>query len=295
MNGDTHAADGAGVVLLTGATGYVGGRLLESLERSSHPVRCLARTPERLTGRVGEGTQVVAGDCLDPATLPPALAGVETAFYLVHSLGAEGDFAEQDRQAATNFGNAARQAGVKRIIYLGGLGEPGQGLSQHLKSRQETGDVLRASGVPVVEFRASIVLGSGSLSFELIRALVERLPVMICPKWVSAKAQPIHIEDVIGYLMAGLDLPPGEGRVFEIGGADVVSYREIMNEYARQRGLRRWMISVPVLTPRLSSLWLGLTTPLYVRPGWKSPSVERSATRIAGWRPHAGRTPYRRR
>ena len=146
---------------------------------------------------MAEGTEVVAGDCLDAASLGPALQDVDTAFYLVHSLGTKGDFATQDRQASLNFGEAARRAGVKRIIYLGGLGEPGQGLSQHLKSRQETGDVLRRSGVPVVEFRASIILGSGSLSFEMIRALVERLPLMICPSWVRKQAQPIHNQDVI--------------------------------------------------------------------------------------------------
>jgi uncharacterized protein YbjT (DUF2867 family) len=267
-----------GRVLLTGATGYVGGRLLEALEGTGRPIRCLARKPEHLAGRAGVETEIVRGDCLDATSLAPALEGVETAFYLVHSMGAEGDFAEQDRQAALNFGNAARQAGVKRIVYLGGLGESGQGLSQHLKSRQETGEMLRASGVPVVEFRASIILGSGSLSFEMIRALVERLPIMVCPRWVQSKAQPIHIQDVIGYLMASLDLPHGPGRVYEIGGADVVSYDDIMREYARQRGLRRYMIPVPVLTPYVSSLWLGLTTPLYARVGRKLIESLRNST-----------------
>jgi uncharacterized protein YbjT (DUF2867 family) len=265
-------------VLLTGATGYVGGRLLEALEQAGAPVRCLARRPEHLAGRVGSTTEVVAGDCLDAASLDPALRDVETAFYLVHSMGAKGDFAEQDRQAAQNFGDAARRAGVSRIVYLGGLGEPGQGLSPHLRSRQETGDILRASGVPVIELRASIILGSGSLSFEMIRALVERLPVMICPRWVQSKAQPIHIQDVISYLTASLQLPHGTGRVYEIGGTDVVSYEKIMREYARQRGLRRWMIPVPVLTPYLSSLWLGLTTPLYARVGRKLIGSIRNST-----------------
>jgi uncharacterized protein YbjT (DUF2867 family) len=272
------AIDRNRLVLLTGATGYVGGRLLEALEASGRRVRCLARRPEHLAGRVGERTEVVAGDCFDPASLAAGLRDVDTAFYLVHSMGARGDFARQDREAAANFGRAARMAGVRRIVYLGGLGDSAQDLSRHLKSRQETGDVLRESGVPVVEFRASIILGSGSLSFELIRALVERLPVMVCPKWVREKAQPIHVQDVIAYLTASLDQPHGESRVYEIGGADVVSYDGIMREYARQRGLRRLMVPVHFLTPYLSSLWLGLTTPLYARVGRKLIESIRSTT-----------------
>jgi uncharacterized protein YbjT (DUF2867 family) len=257
------------IILVTGATGYVGGRLVAALERAGHRVRCLARRPETLHGRVGAGTEVMRGDCLDPASLGPAFAGVHTAYYLVHSMGATKDFAELDREAARNFGREARKAGVRRIIYLGGLGDPGDDLSPHLKSRQETGDILRDSGVSVVEFRASIVIGSGSLSFEMVRAIVERLPVLICPKWVNVAAQPIGVEDLIAYLVAALDLPEGRGGIFPIGGPDVVSYGEIMHEYARQRGLRRWFIAVPVLTPRLSSLWLGLVTPLYARVGRK--------------------------
>ncbi len=257
------------MILVTGATGYIGGRLVAALENAGHRVRCLARRPETLHGRVGAGTEVVQGDCLAPASLGPALAGVHTAYYLVHSMGATKDFAALDREAAWEFGRAAREAGVRRIIYLGGLGEPSDDLSAHLKSRQETGDILRESGVPVVEFRASIVIGSGSLSFEMVRALVERLPVLICPKWVSVAAQPIAIEDLIAYLVAALDLPEASAGIFPIGGPDVVSYGDIMREYARQRGLRRWLISVPVLTPRLSSLWLGLVTPLYARVGRK--------------------------
>src|SRR5512136_687419 len=257
------------VILVTGATGYIGGRLVAALETTGHRVRCLARRPETLRGRVGGGTEVVQGDCLQPASLAPALSGVHTAYYLVHSMGATKDFAALDREAAREFGRAAREAGVRRIIYLGGLGEPSDDLSRHLKSRQETGDILRQSGVPVVEFRASIVIGSGSLSFEMVRALVERLPVLICPKWVAVAAQPIGIEDLIGYLVAALELPEDRAGIFPIGGPDVVSYGDIMREYARQRGLRRWFISVPVLTPRLSSLWLGLVTPLYARVGRK--------------------------
>ena len=265
-------------IALAGATGYVGSRLLEALEAAGYPVRCLARRPEFLAGRVGEATTIVRGDCLDASTLGPLLRGVECAFYLVHSLGSKQDFARQDRDAALNFARAAREAGVRRIVYLGGLGDESEQLSSHLKSRQETGEVLRSEGVPVIEFRASIILGSGSLSYELIRALVERLPVMVCPSWVRMKAQPIHIEDVVAYLIAAMELPDTGNRVFEIGGEDQVSYAEIMQEYARQRGLRRLMIPVPLLTPYLSSLWLGLTTPIYARVGRKLVQSIRHAT-----------------
>jgi uncharacterized protein YbjT (DUF2867 family) len=266
------------LVLLTGATGYVGGRLLPVLEHAGVRLRCLARRPEYLAGRVGSDTEVVRGDCLDPASLAPALADVHTAYYLVHSLGARGSFEEHDRRAAQHFAVAAAAAGVRRIVYLGGLGDTGDGLSPHLRSRHETGDALRAAGVPVVEFRASIILGSGSLSYEMMRALVERLPVMLCPAWVRTPTQPIAIEDVIAYLRAALDLPPGPSRTFEIGGADRTSYAGIMQEYARQRGLRRLLIPVPLLTPYLSSLWLGLTTPIYARVGRKLVESLRNAT-----------------
>ncbi len=269
MTSDHDPNGSSGLILLTGATGYVGGRLLGALEARGHRVRCLARRPEYLRDRASAKTEVVPGDVLTFETLPPALAGVETAYYLVHSMGARGDFAEQDRMAATNFARAAKEAGVRRIIYLGGLGRTEEGLSTHLRSRQEVGDVLRGSGAVVVEFRASVVIGSGSLSFEMIRALVERLPVMVTPRWVSVLTQPIYIDDLMAYLLAALDLELQESRVFEIGGRDVVSYGDLMREYARQRGLRRVMIPVPVLTPRLSSLWLGLVTPLYARVGRK--------------------------
>jgi uncharacterized protein YbjT (DUF2867 family) len=256
-------------ILIAGATGYVGGHLLRALLAAGYPVRCLARRPEALRAQQAAGAKVVAGDVLDPASVRTVMQGVHTAYYLVHSMASAGSFEEQDRAAARNFGDAAREAGVRRIVYLGGLGSAGQKLSAHLRSRQEVGEILRSSGVPVVEFRASIVIGSGSLSFEMIRALVERLPVMIAPRWVSVPAQPIAIADMLSYLLAALDLPPGFGKVYEIGGPDRVSYGGLMAEYARQRGLRRLVISVPVLTPRLSSLWLGLVTPLYVRVGRK--------------------------
>jgi len=256
-------------VCLTGATGYIGGRLLPLLEGGGVPVRCLTRRPESLRSRVSSATQVVRADVLDRDSLRAALEGVETAYYLVHSMGARGDFEENDRTAAAHFAAAARENGVRRIVYLGGLGNASGPLSAHLRSRHEVGRVLTSSGAQVIEFRASIIIGSGSLSFELIRALVERLPVMICPRWVATPAQPIAVEDVLEYLLAALDWDEGESRVFEIGGPDQVSYGDVMREYARQRGLRRLMISVPVLTPHLSSLWLGLVTPVYARVGRK--------------------------
>ena len=244
-------------------------------------VRCLARRPEALRGRVGATTEIVQGDVLVPGSLPEAFEGIDTAYYLVHALGSTGDFEAQDREAAAHFAEAARVAGVRRIIYLGGLGNPDEALSQHLRSRQETGAQLRAHHPQVLEFRASIVIGSGSLSFEMLRALVERLPVMICPRWVRVLAQPIAVEDLLTYLMEAANLPDGPSRVFEIGGPDCVSYGDLMREYARQRGLRRWMLPVPGLTPRLSSLWLGLVTPLYARVGRKLVESLRNPTVVS--------------
>jgi uncharacterized protein YbjT (DUF2867 family) len=256
-------------VLLTGATGYVGGRLLKALENRGFRVRCLARRPAVLEAKAGPSTEVVAGDVLDRPSLDAALRGVDAAYYLVHSMGSDGSFEQMDRQAAQHFGEAAKAAGVSRIVYLGGLGNTDEALSAHLRSRHEVGDVLRESGVPVIEFRASIIIGSGSLSYEMIRSLVERLPIMITPRWVQVPAQPIAIDDVLEYLVAALQLPPSRHQVYEIGGADVVSYADIMRAYARQRGIRLRMIPVPVLTPYVSSLWLGLVTPLYARIGRK--------------------------
>jgi uncharacterized protein YbjT (DUF2867 family) len=253
-------------VLLTGATGYIGGRLLRRLEEDGRVVRCLARHPERVVA-TRPTTEIVRGDCLDDKSLAPALAGVSVACYLVHSMGAGHDFAALDRRAAENFGRAAARAGVRRIVYLGGLADDLGSLSAHLKSRAETGDALRLGGVPVIEFRASIVIGAGSLSFEMIRALVERLPAMVCPRWVRTLTQPIAVDDVLAYLIAALDLPDRGGGIFEIGGSEVVSYGDMMREYARLRGLRRLMVPVPVLTPRLSGLWLALVAPAQARVG----------------------------
>jgi len=256
------------LILITGATGYIGGRLLRVLEEQGARVRCIARRPEYLRPRVGADVEIVPGDLLDPASLESTLEGVQTAFYLVHSMSASRDFEEKDRLAARNFASAAERAGVSRIIYLGGLAH-GENLSLHLASRLEVGRILRESAVPTVEFRASVIIGSGSLSFEMVRGLVEHLPVMFTPRWVRTLAQPIAVEDVIAYLVAALDRPIEGSEVFEIGGAQKVSYGGIMREYARQRGLHRLYFKVPLLTPQLSSLWLALVTPLYARVGRK--------------------------
>jgi len=255
------------LVLLTGATGYVGRRLLEGLLAEGHRVRCLVRRPDAVDEETQRGAEVVAGDVLDPSSLGAAMQAVDTAYYLVHSMAGGRGFEERDREAAVNFARAARDAGVRRIIYLGALADEAGPLSRHLRSRLEVGRVLRDSGVPTTEFRASIVIGVGSLSFEIMRALVERLPVMVTPKWVRALCQPIAVNDLISYLIGALQRKSGQSEVFEIGGADRVAYRDLMLEYARQRGLRRVLIPVPVLTPYLSSLWLALVTPLHFAVG----------------------------
>jgi uncharacterized protein YbjT (DUF2867 family)/uncharacterized protein YndB with AHSA1/START domain len=250
-------------VLVTGATGYVGGRLVPRLLEAGWQVRCLARDRARLQGRSWyDQVEVVEGDVLQPATLAPALQGVAAAFYLVHSMGAGARFHHLDQQAASGFAAAAQAANVPRIIYLGGLAAAASDLSEHLRSRQQTGDALRAAGVPVTEFRAGVIVGSGSLSFEMIRYLTERVPVMICPRWVYTRAQPIAIRDVLDYLVAALSEPRSTGRIIEIGGADVVTYGRMMTTYAEARGLRRLMVPVPVLTPRLSAYWVNIVTPI---------------------------------
>ncbi len=256
------------LILLTGASGYIGGRLLSDLEDRGKIVRCLVRHPVYMRSRVESDTEIVRGDLLDPESLEIAFKGVDIAYYLVHSLAGGADYEEKDRRAALNFSEAALKAGVSQIIYLGGLGR-GEDLSPHLASRREVGRILRESGVPTIEFRASIIIGSGSLSFEMVRGLVERLPVMTAPRWVRSKAQPIAVENVLQYLMEALDRPEPENTVYEIGGADISSYEGIMKEYARQRGLKRLVIHLPFLSPRLSSYWLAMVTPLYARVGRK--------------------------
>lgn len=253
-------------ILVAGASGYVGRQLVKSLASSQYPVRCLVRHRGSISSIASETIEMVQGDALDYGSLKSSLAGIHTAFYLIHSMGSEGDFCERDRRAAQNFAAAAKEQGVKRIIYLGGLGGD-EKLSSHLSSRQEVGQILRDSGILTIEFRASIIIGSGSLSFEMIRTLVEKLPIMITPRWVQTLAQPIAIEDVIAYLTEAIEIPLDTSKIFEIGGPDRISYQEIMKEYARQRRLFRLMIPVPILTPYISSLWLGLVTPLYVQIG----------------------------
>ena len=296
-------------ILVTGASGYIGGRLVAALERAGRRVRCLTRRPELTEGRFGPDTEVVAGDVLDQASMRRAMAGVGSAYYLVHSLGSRGHFEQEEERAARSFVAAASEAGVRRIVYLGGLAHPdelarhaGAGGSAHMRSRLRVGELLRGSGVPTVELRASIVIGAGSLSFELIRALVQRLPVMVTPRWVSVEAQPIAVGDVIACLVAALDRPLDASRVFEIGGAAVTTYRGLMKEYARQRGLRRLFVPVPFLTPQLSSLWLGLVTPIFARVGRKliesitMPSVvrDRGALEVFPVRPCGYREAIRR-
>ncbi len=268
-------------VLLTGATGYVGGRLLPLLLSKGVAVRCLTRRESSKSNFDLEQVEVAVGSALDEASLEAALVGVHTAFYFIHSMGDNEDFEQTDRRAAENFAKACTAQNVKRIVYLGGLGDPSDSLSKHLRSRQEIGQILRSSSAFVVEFQASIIIGSGSLSFEMIRALVERLPVMICPKWVRVLAQPIAIEDVLDYLVEVLDQPVAESKIYEIGGPDAVSYGDIMQRYAKQRGLTRFMIPVPFLTPYLSSLWLGLVTPLYSRVGKKLVDSLRNETLVS--------------
>ncbi|HEY9226451.1 MAG TPA: SDR family oxidoreductase [Gemmatimonadaceae bacterium] len=254
------------LVLVTGATGYVGGRLVPRLVERGYRVRCAVRRPESARERLPREVEIVKGDLLEPATLDAVMAGVDTAFYLVHALGSSGDLWKDETDAAVNFVRGAERADVRRIIYLGGLGGE-QRLSPHLATRRAVGRTLRAGRVRVIELRSSIILGSGSLSFEMIRALVERLPVMVTPRWVSNRAQPIAIEDVIEYLLASIELPMTDNEEIEIGGADRASYLDLLREYARQRGLHRAILKVPLLTPRLSGLWLALVTPLHARVG----------------------------
>ncbi|MFJ6699590.1 SDR family oxidoreductase [Streptomyces sp. NPDC091272] len=253
--------------LVTGASGYIGGRLVPELLAAGHEVRCLARTPAKLRDFPwSEQVETVRGDVTDPDSTARAMADVDVAYYLVHALGTGKGFERTDREAAENFGEQARKAGVRRIVYLGGLTPSGvseRELSPHLRSRTEVGRILLASGVPTAVLRAAVIIGSGSASFEMLRHLTERLPLMVTPSWVRTRIQPIAVRDVLRLLVGAAELPPEVNRTFDIGGPDILTYRDMMQRYARVAGLpRRLILPVPVLTPRLSSHWVGLVTPV---------------------------------
>lgn len=255
-------------ILVIGGTGYVGSKLIQHLKKSGHSIRSLVRRKNKDQERSIDGVEVVYGDLLDLESLPEAFKGIETTFYLAHSLDKKKGFEEAEKIAAENFAAMSKSSGVKRIIFLGALGNTNdKNLSPHLASRKEVGSILRASGIPVIEFQASIILGAGSLSYEMIKTLSERLPIMIMPRWTHVKSQPICILDVLDYLSQAIDLKITHSEIYEIGGPDQVSYKDLIAEYSRQAGLKRWFLSVPVLTPWLSSLWLALVTPLYARVG----------------------------
>ncbi len=263
-------------MLVAGATGYIGGLLTRALREDGLGVRCLVRDPAKAAGLERAGCEIAVGDVLDASTLPAALAGIDSAYYLVHSMGrgSDGGFTERDAQAARNFAAAAADAGVERLIYLGGLGDPG---SEHLRSRQQTAEILRASGVPLVYFRAAAVIGAGSESFRVVYYLVKRLPAMVTPRWVGTRTQPIAIADVVGYLRAALTTPAAERREVQIGGPEVTTYGGMMDEMARALDRRPPVrVPVPLLTPELSSLWIGLVTP--VDAGVARPLIEGLAT-----------------
>ncbi|MGW0533365.1 SDR family oxidoreductase [Streptomyces sp. NPDC003032] len=254
-------------VLVTGATGYIGGRLVPELLDAGYRVRCLARTPEKLRDHPWTPrTEVVRGDVTDAPSLAEALRGIDVAYYLVHALGTGARFEETDRKAAETFAEQARSAGVRRVVYLGGLTPadvPPEELSPHLRSRAEVGEIFLRAEVPATVLRAAVIIGSGSASFEMLRYLTERLPVMVTPSWVDTRIQPIAVRDVLRYLVGGAGMPPDVNRAFDIGGPDVVTYEEMMRRYAVVAGLpHRFIVRVPMLSPALSSLWIGLVTPV---------------------------------
>lgn len=257
-------------ILVTGATGYIGGRLIKPLLDKGHRVRVMSRNKSHLQGRSWlNHVEVGEGDVLDTNSLASILDGIDVAYYLIHSMGDSDKFAERDRLAAENFAKAATNANVKQIIYLGGLGVQSDDLSEHLESRQQVGNTLRQYHAHVTEFRAAMVIGAGSLSFEIIRNLTERLPVMVAPRWLYTRSQPIAIRDVLHYLTAAINEPSAFNQIVEIGGADILTYHDMILGYAAARDLKRLIIPVPVLTPHLSSYWVHLVTPVsadIVRP-----------------------------
>jgi uncharacterized protein YbjT (DUF2867 family) len=259
-----------GSILITGATGFIGRRLTQRLLDDGFSVRCMVR---RTTTAMPDGAEIVHGDMLEPATLVKALAGIDSAYYLVHSMaGGRAGFERRDRDAAENFVAAANSAHVRRVIYLGGLGETGDDLSEHLKSRLEVAEILKSGTFATTFLRAAVIIGAGGASFEMVRALVKHLPVMITPRWVTTRCQPIAVDDVIGYLAGCLTDERTSGRTFDIGGPEVLTYREMMERLARIEGRRLYILPVPVLTPKLSSYWVGFITP--VSPSVSMPLIE---------------------
>lgn len=259
-----------GTVLVTGANGFIGRRLTERLIEEGYAVRCLVRGS---SARIPSGAQSVTGDLLMPLTLTEALKGVDSAFYLVHSMaGGRAGFERRDREAAENFVAAAERAGVRRVIYLGGLGETGDDLSEHLRSRLEVGGILQRGRFQTTFLRAAIIIGAGGSSFEMIHSLVNRLPFMITPRWVETRCQPIAVDDVIAYLAGCLSDERTAGMTLDIGGPEVLTYREMMECFARIEDRMLFILPVPVLTPRLSSYWVGLITP--VPPSVSMPLIE---------------------
>lgn len=250
-------------ILILGATGFVGRALVPALLERGHRVRCLVRDRLKSAQVLPAEVEIASGDVLDPESLAAAVRDIDTVYYLIHSMKAgTGKFRALDSRAAENVAGAARKAGAKRIVYLGGLGKSHAQDSAHLRSRHEVGDILRSTGISVTEFRAAVIVGKGGLSFEMIHHLVNRLPVMICPRWVYTKTQPIAVKDVISYLVQCLDRTESEGRIIDIGGPDIMSYGQMMQIVARTLKLKRYIIRVPVLTPRLSSYWVNLVTPV---------------------------------
>ena len=275
-------------IAIAGATGYIGGRLTPELLKAGYSLRCLVRSPAKLAGRIwvcDSRVEVHKVDLLDLPSLTSALDTCDVAFYLVHSMVSAGSkYAERDQRLAAIFARAARDAGVKRIVYLGGLGETGSNLSEHLASRRAVEGALASTAVPVTVLRAAMIIGSGSASFEILRYLVHRLPIMITPKWVSTPCQPIAVQNVVSYLVGVISAPETSGAVFDIGGPEILRYRDIIQVMTEELGLpRRWIIPVPVLTPRLSSYWIHLVTPLSheiagpLTEGLKNPVVCRDA------------------